>query len=52
LRGRHISQPRKLTHDRLAHVRKLSEDDEERAGVAALLGVGVAPDRRALKKGT
>lgn len=48
-RGRHVGRPRKLTPDRLAHARTLIEGGTERADVAALLDVGVATLRRALK---
>lgn len=49
-RGRHVGRPRKLTPDRLAHAVDLIEGGKERADVAALLGVGVATLRRALRQ--
>lgn len=49
VRGRHVGRPRKLTPERLAHAQGLVADGRERADVAALLGVGVATLRRALK---
>jgi DNA invertase Pin-like site-specific DNA recombinase len=49
-RGRHVGRPRKLTPHRLDHARQLiGEGKETQAGAAALLGVGVATLRRALK---
>jgi DNA invertase Pin-like site-specific DNA recombinase len=48
-RGRHVGRPLKLTADRLAHARTLIEDGKEKGEVAALLGVGKATLRRALR---
>jgi DNA invertase Pin-like site-specific DNA recombinase len=49
-RGRHMGRPRKLTPHKLDHARQLiAEGKETQAGAAALLGVGVATLRRALK---
>jgi len=49
-RGRHVGRPPKLTPHQVAHARQLmAEDKETQAGAAALLGVGVATLRRALK---
>jgi DNA invertase Pin-like site-specific DNA recombinase len=49
-RGRHVGRPRKLTTHKLDHARQLIADGTEtQAGAAALLGVGVATLRRALK---
>jgi DNA invertase Pin-like site-specific DNA recombinase len=48
-RGRHVGRPRKLTAHQLAHTRALIEDGTEKGEMAALLGVGKATLRRALK---
>jgi DNA invertase Pin-like site-specific DNA recombinase len=51
-RGRHVGRPPKLTPYKLDHARRLiAEGKETQAGAAALLGVGVATLRRALKRG-
>ena len=48
-RGQHVGRPPKLTSHQIAHARQLiAEEKETNAGVAALLGVGVATLRRAL----
>jgi DNA invertase Pin-like site-specific DNA recombinase len=50
-RGRHLGRPRKLTPHKLDHARQLIANGKEtRAGAAALLGVGVATLRRALRE--
>ena len=49
-RGRHVGRPRKLSPDRLDHARELIGEGREKVEVAALLGVGKATLRRALKK--
>jgi DNA invertase Pin-like site-specific DNA recombinase len=49
-RGRHVGRPLKLTPHKLDHARQLiAEGKESHAGAAALLGVGVATLRRALR---
>lgn len=48
-RGRQIGRPRKLTPERLAHARALLAEGRERGEVAALLGIGKATLRRALR---
>jgi DNA invertase Pin-like site-specific DNA recombinase len=52
-RGHHVGRPRKLTAHKLDHARQLiAEGRETKAGAAALLGVGVATLRRALREQT
>ncbi len=48
-RGRQVGRPPKLTGERLAHARTLIEGGREKQEVAALLDVGTATLRRALK---
>jgi DNA invertase Pin-like site-specific DNA recombinase len=49
-RGRHVGRPPKLTPHKIDHARQLIADGKEtQAGAAALLGVGVATLRLALR---
>ena len=48
-RGRHVGRPVKLSPERLAHAKDLIAGGRGKAEVAALLGVGAATLRRALK---